>query len=70
MVNNRQTITVGLYPLPFEIETRVFLVMISFFLFGMFFALLAFSKNLLSNAIARFRDKIKINKLQKRVEKK
>jgi hypothetical protein len=43
--------------------------MISFFLFGMFFALLAFSKSLLGNAIARFRDKIKIRKLQKKAAK-
>lgn len=69
MVNNRDVVTIHLYPLPFEIETRIFLVMISVFVLGMIFGLLACSQNLIKRAIERFKDRNKIKKLEKQISK-
>ncbi len=70
MVNNREDVTLHLFPLPFEIQTRVFMVMIFFFLFGMFFGMLACSKSLLTRIFTGFKDKQKIKKLEKEITKK
>jgi hypothetical protein len=67
MVNNRETLTIHLFPLPFEIETKIFMVMISFFLFGMFFGMLACSKSIFTRSVKSFQDKRKIKKLEKQV---
>lgn len=69
MVNNRDAITIHTHPLPFEIETRVFVLMIFFFLFGMLFGFLAFSKNMIQKSISNFKDRLKIRKLEKQVAK-
>lgn len=70
MVVNRQQVTVSFYPLPFEIETRVFLVIILFFLLGMLVGFLAFSKSMITKSISNFKDKSKIKKLEKAEAKK
>ena len=70
MVNNREVATINFSPLPYNIETRVFLVMIAFFLLGMFFGFLAFSKNMLNNLASGFKTKNHIKKLEKQVAKK
>lgn len=70
MVNNREFTTISFSPLPYNIETRVFLLMIFFFLLGMFFGFLAFSQNMLSNFVAGFKTKKHIKKLEKQVAKK
>jgi len=69
MVSNRDVIIIRFSPLPFEIETRVFMLMIGFFLFGLLFGFLAFSQNLISRIINGFKDKAKIKKLEKKVAK-
>lgn len=70
MVNNRDTVTISTHPLPFEIETKVFLVMLFFFLFGMLFGFLAFSKNMIQSWLTNFRNRLKIRKLEKQIAKK
>ena len=69
MVNNREVITIHLNPLSHNLETRVFLVMIFFFLFGMFFGFLAFSENMINKSISNFQDRRKLKKLEKKVAK-
>jgi uncharacterized membrane protein YciS (DUF1049 family) len=69
MVNNRTPIDISFSPLPYKIETRIFLVMIFFFVFGMLFGFLAFSRNMLSNAISGFRTKRQLRKLEKQVKR-
>ncbi len=70
MVNNREIVTLQLFPLPIEIETRVFMLMLFFFLLGMFFGMIVCSKSLLSKIFASFKDKQKIRKLEKEIIKK
>ncbi|MBP7710534.1 MAG: DUF1049 domain-containing protein [Rickettsiales bacterium] len=70
MVNNRQIITLQLFPLPIEIDTRVFMLIFFFFLLGMFFGMLACSKSLLTRIFTGFKDKQKIKNLEKEIAKK
>ncbi len=65
MVYNRDLVTISLRPLPIEIETRIFVVMIFSFILGALFALLLCSKNFISSAFKHFSDQRKIKKLQK-----
>ena len=70
MVSNRQIITIRTYPLPFSVEARVFLVMIFFFLSGLFVGFLIFSKSLISSFLGGVKDNYKIKKLEKKALKK
>jgi uncharacterized membrane protein YciS (DUF1049 family) len=70
MVQNREMIVIHFNPLPFEIEARVFLVMSFFFVLGLVFSHLLYSQSLVIAAIRRFRDKMKIKKLEKIIEEK
>ncbi len=47
MVNNRQAVIINSWPFPFEIETKLFIIMILFCTVGLLFGFLFFSKNLL-----------------------
>lgn len=67
MVNNREIVTLHLFPLPFDIQTRIFLVMIAVFLLGVLFGFLCYSKSLTSRFIANFKNKILIKKLKKQI---
>ena len=69
MVNNRDDITIHFYPLPFDIDTRVFIVMLMFFVFGMLFGILACSANLIGSFFKNLRDRCKIKKLEKKISK-
>lgn len=66
MINNREIIKISTYPLPFTIEARAFLVMFFFFLIGVLFGFLAFSKNMISKTSLNFKQSIK--KLTKSVK--
>jgi hypothetical protein len=55
MVDNRGEVSIHLDPFPFSIETRVFIVMIFFFLLGMAFGILLCSKTIISNAVNKIR---------------
>jgi uncharacterized integral membrane protein len=69
MVNNRQTVTIELFPLPFEIETKVFLVMILTFLLGTLFGFLLYSQSLIIKTISNIKDRRRIKKLEKKSQK-
>ncbi len=67
MVDNRDPITINTNPLPFEIQTRVFVVMISCFVFGLVFGILTCSPTIVQNFFKRLGDRNKIKKLEKQV---
>lgn len=48
MVNNRDYIFIKLFPFPFEFESRIFVVISVFFIFGYLTAMIIYSKNLLN----------------------
>ncbi len=68
MVNNRQAVIINSWPFPFEIETRLFIIMMLFFTAGLLFGFLFFSKNLLKLMFSKsssdrvFKKSRKINK--------
>lgn len=67
MVNNHDNITINFYPLPFNIETQVFLAMLFFFILGVIFGFLAFSKNMFNKSFENLKDRLKIKKLEKQI---
>jgi uncharacterized integral membrane protein len=69
MVNNREAVTIHLYPLPFDVETRIFVVMIIVFLLGLLFGILSCSQSLIKRIFANLNDRRKIRKLEKQVTK-
>jgi uncharacterized integral membrane protein len=69
MVNNRDMITIHLHPLPFEIETRTFLIIIISFVLGIVFGLLTYSQNLIKSAFTSFKSSRRIKKLEKQIIK-
>ncbi len=67
MSSNSDSIIITLYPLPFVVETRVFIIMISFFLFGFIFGILAVSKTLIRKYFENFSNQRQIKKLKKQL---
>ncbi len=67
MVDNRQIITITTNPFPFEIETRVFVLMISCFGLGFFVGILVCSPVFAKGLIRKIVDKNKIKKLEKQI---
>jgi uncharacterized membrane protein YciS (DUF1049 family) len=53
--------------MPFEIETRAFIVMIGCFILGLVFAVLIFSKTLIKNLFYKFSTNKKIKSLQDKI---
>jgi hypothetical protein len=70
MVNNRDAITLSLAPLPFKIETRVFMILIIFFVSGALFSFAILSHDLLLKSLTNMRNNFKIKKLEKEVLRK
>lgn len=68
MVSNRGIATIKLYPLPFEIETRIFIVMLAFFLLGLIFGILLCSKNIMQRIFENFKSRRKIKKLEQQIK--
>lgn len=48
MINNRDYIFIKLFPFPLEFESRIFVIMSVFFIFGYLTAMIIYSKNLLN----------------------
>jgi len=67
MTNNAETSVINLYPLPFEIATKTFMVMIIFFLLGFIFAILICSKTIIKKSAENFGSRQKIKKLEKQI---
>jgi len=68
MLDNRELITISTHPLPFEIQTRVFVVMIVCFILGLVFGIIACSPTIFQSFFKRLSDKRKIRKLEKQVK--
>jgi uncharacterized membrane protein YciS (DUF1049 family) len=60
---------ITLNPLPFEIETKSFMVMVSFFLFGLIFGLIICSKTIIKKSLENFGNRRAIKNLTKQVIK-
>jgi hypothetical protein len=59
MVNNREAVVLHLAPMPFNIETRMFVVLLAIFLIGMLFGLLILSYARVGNSIRNFKNRLK-----------
>lgn len=70
MVNNREIVKISFFPLPIEIETKAFVIMIWFFLLGLSFGIIACSQSLIKKSISGFKNKNKIKKLEKQLVEK
>ena len=69
MANNYQEMTFNLYPLPFEIETKSFIILIGFFLLGMIFGIASCSGSILKKSWQIFSNRHIIKKLRKKLTK-
>lgn len=67
MSSNSDNIIITLYPLPFAIDTKVFVVMIGFFLIGLIFGILACSKTIIRKYFENFSNQRQIKKLKKQL---
>jgi uncharacterized membrane protein YciS (DUF1049 family) len=70
MVNNREVIKISFFPIPFEFETKIFVIMIWFFLLGLTFGIVACSQMMIKKSITGFKNKNKIKKLEKQLVEK
>ncbi|MFM7702475.1 MAG: lipopolysaccharide assembly protein LapA domain-containing protein [Alphaproteobacteria bacterium] len=71
MINNREIITINFNPLPFDsIETRLFVLMLFFYILGLITAILIYSNSLIKSAIRNLKQKRQINKLQQQINEK
>lgn len=67
MVSNRQTIDIDFSPLPFIASMRIFTLMLTCFLLGVFLTILIFSQKFVKNFFNNYRNQNKIKKLQKQI---
>lgn len=67
MVDNREIITINTQPLPFEIETRVFVMMLSCFALGVIFGVLICSPRIVKSFFVKIADRQKIKKLERQL---
>ncbi len=65
LVNNRDKVTLHFTPLNFDIETRMFLVIMAFFLAGVVLGALIISKSLFKKTVENAKNRQKIKKLEK-----
>lgn len=65
IANNYENVKISLYPLPFMLETKLFMIIIIFFLLGLFFGFAICSKAIVKKSLENFFNLRKIKKLQK-----
>jgi uncharacterized membrane protein YciS (DUF1049 family) len=71
MINNRQIVAIEFSPLPINnFETRLFVLMIIFYLAGLITAFLIYSNSLFKSFIKNLHQKRKIQKLEKEIHDK
>ena len=68
-LNNNYQVTLSLNPLPYEIEIRLFLLIISFFLIGVILGFVMLSKSFIAVKISNFIKSRKVQKLTKETKK-
>lgn len=69
IINNRQMVTMSLFPLPFEIEIRFFLLLAVTFFLGMLFGLIFCSESLLKKTFCNFKNRLRVKKLERQIKK-
>lgn len=65
MVDNRDVVTINTQPLPFEIQTRVFVLILFCFVLGFFCGIISCSPAIIQNLFRKISDGKKIKKLEK-----
>jgi len=71
MINNREIIEVEFYPLPIDkIQTRMFVLMLIFYLLGLLTTVMIYSNSLVKSAVKNFKQKHQIKKLEKQINEK
>jgi uncharacterized membrane protein YciS (DUF1049 family) len=71
MINNRQIVAIEFTPIPINtFETRLFVLMILFYLAGLITAFLIYSNSLFKSFIKNLQQKRKIQKLEKEIHEK
>lgn len=71
MINNRQIVTIEFSPIPINtIETRLFVLMMLFYVAGLITAFLIYSNSLFKSFIKNLQQKRKIQKLEKQIHEK
>jgi uncharacterized membrane protein YciS (DUF1049 family) len=71
MINNRQIVAIEFSPIPINnFETRLFVLMILFYLAGLITAFLIYSNSLFKSFIKNLQQKRKIQKLEKEIHDK
>jgi len=68
MVDNREVVVINMQPLPFEIQTRVFVLMIFCFIVGLVFGLIICSPVILRNFFGKIANRHKIKKLENQLK--
>ena len=68
-VNNSSTISISLQPLPYQLETRLFLLIIILFFSGFIFGLLTGSFRLIGSKMQNIASQRKLKKLEKDINK-
>ncbi len=69
MVNNREAITLSIAPIPFKIETKLFIILIIFFVAGALFSFAILSHDLITKSLVNARNNFKIKKLEQQISK-
>lgn len=69
MVNNREAVTLSLAPIPFKIETKLFIILIIFFVAGALFSFAILSHDLITKSLLNARNNFKIKKLEQQISK-
>lgn len=68
-INNNYSVTISLNPLPYQMEIKLFLLVIIFFLIGVLTGFLTLSKSLIGSKINNIINSRKVEKLQNKISK-
>lgn len=68
MVDNRDVIVINMQPLPFEVQTRVFVLMIFCFVMGLIFGLIFCSPVIIRNFFGKIANRHKIKNLENQLK--
>lgn len=68
MVDNREAVVINMQPLPFEIQTRVFVLIIFCFVVGLIFGLILCSPAIIRNFFGKISSRRKIKKLENQLK--
>ncbi len=71
MINNREIVEVSFDPLPInKIQTRIFFLMLTFYLLGLLTAIMIYSNKMIKSTIRNIKQNHQIKKLKKQIDEK